>query len=67
MLQREKQLMSNCPLFEICYGYKAIKLNTTTEYKAIKWAGMLYKIIVFVIQQIAIYSLMKWLIFVFVV
>ena len=35
------------------------------KYKAIKWAGMLYKVMVFVIQQIAIYYLIKWLIFFF--
>ena len=40
----EKKLTSECSLFEICYGYKTIK-----------WAGMLYKVIVFVFQQIAIY------------
>ena len=37
------------------------------KYKAIKWACVLYKVIVFVIQQIAIYQLIKWLIFAFMV
>ena len=41
MIQREKKLTSECPLFEICYLF----------YKAIKRAGMLYKAIVFVIQN----------------
>ena len=52
-IQREKS-----PFRNLLWVYK---------YKAIKWTGMLYKVIVFVIQQIAIYLLTKWLIFVFMV